>query len=79
MTISPANPSVLYGWFQQKLYRTKDGGKSWQFASGAGLPQEGFCWVLRVLLLTVKKKARFTLGHPTDCSLPMILAKAGKY
>jgi hypothetical protein len=78
MTISPANPSVLYGWFQQKLYRTKDGGKSWQFASGAGLPQEGFCWGAPCLAADGQKEGTFTLGHPTDCSLPMILAKAGK-
>ena len=44
MTISPANPRVLYGWFIEKLYRSKDGGKSWQSALGRGLPEHGFCW-----------------------------------
>lgn len=44
MIVSPANPKILYGWFQGKLYRTKDGGKSWQFPSARGLPSKGFCW-----------------------------------
>jgi photosystem II stability/assembly factor-like uncharacterized protein len=37
MTISPANPTILYGWFMERLYRTKDGGKTWQFACARGL------------------------------------------
>jgi photosystem II stability/assembly factor-like uncharacterized protein len=44
MIVSPANPSILYGWFNGKVYRTKDGGKSWQFALARGLPSEGLCW-----------------------------------
>lgn len=44
MTISPGNPKILYGWFQGRLYRTKDGGKTWQMASGKGLSPQGFCW-----------------------------------
>ncbi len=32
MILSPANPNLFYGWFNGKVYRTKDGGKSWQFA-----------------------------------------------
>ncbi len=44
MTISPANPNVLYGWFMERLYRTRDGGRSWQFAAARGLPKEGLCF-----------------------------------
>lgn len=44
MTISPAKPSILYGSFLGRLYRSKDGGKNWQFALGRGLPEHGFCW-----------------------------------
>ncbi len=44
MILSPANPNILYGWFNGKVYRTKDGGKSWQFALARGLPSEGLCW-----------------------------------
>jgi hypothetical protein len=44
MILSPANPNILYGWFSGKVYRTKDGGKSWEFALARGLPSEGLCW-----------------------------------
>lgn len=44
MIVSPANPNILYGWFNRKVYRTKDGGKSWQFAVARGLPNKGICW-----------------------------------
>jgi hypothetical protein len=64
MIISPANPNVLYGWFQQRLYRTKDGGKSWQFASGAGLPQEGFCWGAPCLAADGQKEGTLYAGTP---------------
>lgn len=44
MAVSPVNPKILYGWFNRKLYRSKDGGKSWQFPAARGLPSQGFCW-----------------------------------
>ena len=44
MIMSPANPEILYGWFHGKLYRTKDGGKTWQFPAARGLPSKGLCW-----------------------------------
>lgn len=44
MIVSSINPKILYGWFHGKLYRTKDGGTSWQFPGARGLPREGFCW-----------------------------------
>ena len=62
MIISPANPHILYGWFQQKLYRTKDSGKSWQFASARGLPQEGFCWGAPCLGADGQKEATLYAG-----------------
>lgn len=30
MTLSPANPSLFYGWFGGKLQRSTDGGKNWK-------------------------------------------------
>jgi photosystem II stability/assembly factor-like uncharacterized protein len=44
MVVSSVDPKLLYGWFHGKLYRTKDGGKSWQFPAAQGLPSQGFCW-----------------------------------
>jgi photosystem II stability/assembly factor-like uncharacterized protein len=54
MTISVANPKILYGWFKGKLYRTKDGGITWGFASARGLPQEGFCFAAPCLAAEAK-------------------------
>lgn len=64
MTISPANPKLLYGWFQEKLYRTKDGGKLWEFASGRGLPQEGFCFGAPCLSADGQKENTLYAGTP---------------
>jgi photosystem II stability/assembly factor-like uncharacterized protein len=44
MILSPANPNIVYGWFNGKVYRTTDGGKTWQFALARRLPTEGLCW-----------------------------------
>jgi photosystem II stability/assembly factor-like uncharacterized protein len=44
MTISAANPNVLYGWFQGRIYRTFDGGASWSSIEPNGLPPQGLCW-----------------------------------
>jgi photosystem II stability/assembly factor-like uncharacterized protein len=44
MIVSPANPSILYGWFDGRLYRTKNSGKHWEFAGAQGLPSKGLCW-----------------------------------
>ncbi len=30
MSVSPANPNLIYGWFQGKLYRTSDRGTTWE-------------------------------------------------
>lgn len=37
MTVSPANPDLLYGWYAGALQRSTDGGKSWE-ALAASLP-----------------------------------------
>lgn len=37
MAISQAEPRLIYGWFQNKLYRTEDGGNNWKIASAKGL------------------------------------------
>ena len=44
MAISTANPNVLYGFFQGKLYLSKNGGNNWQNALARGLGAEGFCF-----------------------------------
>jgi len=64
MTITPANPKILYGWFQEKLYRSKDGGKSWQFASARGIPQQGFCFGAPCLSADSQKKGTVYAGTP---------------
>lgn len=33
LTVSPANPKLLYGWFQGTLQRSVDEGKNWEIAS----------------------------------------------
>lgn len=30
MSVSPVDPNLIYGWWQGKLYRTKDAGSSWE-------------------------------------------------
>lgn len=64
MTVSPANPKILYGWFQEKLYRSKDDGKSWKFASGRSLPQEGFCFGAPCLSPDSQKESTLYAGTP---------------
>jgi photosystem II stability/assembly factor-like uncharacterized protein len=44
MAISPANSNILYGFFQGKLYRSKDAGKNWEIVRARGLPVEGSCF-----------------------------------
>jgi photosystem II stability/assembly factor-like uncharacterized protein len=38
MTVSPANPSLIYGWFQGALQRSTDEGKNWEIASNTDFP-----------------------------------------
>lgn len=64
MIISPANPNILYGWFQGKLYRSKDGGKSWQLALGRDLPGEGFCFGAPCLTADGQKETTVYAGTP---------------
>lgn len=46
MTISSADTSVLYGhyWGDGMLYRTTDGGETWESLSPGQLPDRGPCW-----------------------------------
>ncbi len=37
MAISLVEPRVIYGWYEDKLYRTDDGGHTWRFARANGL------------------------------------------
>lgn len=64
MTVSPANRKILYGWFKGKLYRTKDGGKTWDFASGRGMPQQGFCFGAPCLTADTKDERSVYAGTP---------------
>jgi len=38
MTISPANPKLVYGWFQGALQASSDEGKTWEVASTTNYP-----------------------------------------
>ncbi|MBI4080226.1 MAG: hypothetical protein HY430_00465 [Candidatus Levybacteria bacterium] len=38
MAVSPANPNMIYGWFQGALQRSVDEGKSWEVASTTNFP-----------------------------------------
>lgn len=38
MTVSAANPDVIYGFFSGKLQRSNDGGATWEYAKGAVNP-----------------------------------------
>lgn len=39
MTISPANPNVMYGWYGEALQRSTDGGIAWEIVETTNLPQ----------------------------------------
>lgn len=38
MTVSPANPDLIFGWYQGALQRTTDGGKNWEIVQNAQFP-----------------------------------------
>lgn len=38
MTVSPANPNIVYGFFAGKLERSEDGGQTWEYAGGVVHP-----------------------------------------
>jgi photosystem II stability/assembly factor-like uncharacterized protein len=64
MTINVANSRILYGWFQGKLYRTKDGGKSWQSTLANGLPNQGLCFGAPCLNADSKDERILYAGSP---------------
>lgn len=64
MTISPANPRILYGFFMERLYRSKDGGESWQLALGQGLFREGLCFGVPCLTADSKNESTIYAGTP---------------
>ncbi len=39
MTVSPANPEYLYGWFHGTFQRSRDGGKTWELAKAQNINQ----------------------------------------
>ncbi len=39
MTVSPANPDYLYGWFSGTLQKSRDGGKTWAVAAAKNINQ----------------------------------------
>lgn len=44
MTISDADPDVLFGSFHGELYVTEDAGETWRITASNGLPEQGPCW-----------------------------------
>jgi hypothetical protein len=64
MAISTANPNVLYGFFQEKLYLSKNSGKSWQNALARGLAVEGFCFGVPCLSADSKSDRMVYAGTP---------------
>lgn len=44
MTISDADPDVLFGAYHRQLYVTEDAGETWRIATSNGLPEQGLCW-----------------------------------
>lgn len=38
MTVSPANPNLMYGWYQGTVQRSIDGGKNWDIATRTNAP-----------------------------------------
>ncbi len=38
MAVSPANPNLIYGWYQGALQRATDEGKNWEIASNTNFP-----------------------------------------
>lgn len=38
MAVSQANPNIIYGFYSGKMQRSRDGGISWEYASGAIAP-----------------------------------------
>lgn len=38
MSVSPANPNLIYGWYQGAIQRSVDGGKNWEIVSRTNVP-----------------------------------------
>jgi len=64
MTISAADPEVLYGSFAGRLYRSEDAAGSWAFAAADGLPAQGFCWGAPCLAADGSERAMAYAGTP---------------
>jgi len=64
MTISAADPDNLYGFFRGNLYRTQNGGQSWEFADAEGLSREGPCWGVPCLAADAHVASRLYAGTP---------------
>ncbi len=47
MTVSEANPNILYGWFRGKVYRSMDGGTTWKVLPNQLPPVVSFSTDLR--------------------------------
>ncbi len=42
MTVNPANPDLIYGWYQGAIQRSSDGGKNWEVVSRTNVPIVNF-------------------------------------
>ncbi len=38
MTVSPANPDLIFGWYQGAIQRSTDGGRNWEIVSRTNVP-----------------------------------------
>jgi photosystem II stability/assembly factor-like uncharacterized protein len=62
MSVSPADPDWLYGFFNGQLYRTLDGGEAWNAFVAAGIAQQGMCWGVPCLAASVDDPATIYAG-----------------
>jgi photosystem II stability/assembly factor-like uncharacterized protein len=64
MSVSAANPDVLYAWFQRFLFRTEDGGRSWDTVSPEDIISDGFCWHVPCLAADTEDEQKVYAGTP---------------
>jgi photosystem II stability/assembly factor-like uncharacterized protein len=64
MAVSPADPDVLYGWFNGQLYRSEDGANRWDIESAEGLSGQGMCWGAPCLSADSRDAQRVYAGLP---------------
>jgi photosystem II stability/assembly factor-like uncharacterized protein len=68
MTISAKDPPAIYGYYygDERIYRSRDGGESWEWFEPEGLGRRGLCWAAPCLA-----------GDPNDADTVYAGAQAG--